>query len=359
MNYRTAKILAETNYDTAQTKTFDINISDVISRIILAWRVTKGQNGMAAPVCNDISKIELVDGSEVLHSLNGGENQALCIYDRKCPTMNHGQHINASSEYSTYGLDFGRFLFDPVLALDPKLFKNLQLKVTFNFAIADTLSSSGNLEIWAECFDGKVVTPIGMLVAKEHYDWSIAAAGAYEYIDLPTDRVLRKLLIQGYRLAYEPWYQVLEARLDEDNEKRIPFDWDLEDYSRVMKGIWTPVTEGFQATITTDSPYYVTPTDYWVELVTMPSNTDYYARGSAAEHRGGYFVLDGVGGACEISGLVRGYLPNHCYEFPFGDQKDMDDWYDVTKLGSLRLRLKSGSGTSGNGRVVLQSLRKY
>ncbi|KKL88030.1 hypothetical protein LCGC14_1928740, partial [marine sediment metagenome] len=57
----------------------------------------------------------------------------------------------------------------------------------------------------------------------------------------------------------------------------------------------------------------------------------------------------------------RGWLPNHCVQFPFGKPDDLNDWYDVTKLGSLRLRLKGGSGGSSNGTgaVVLQQFRRY
>ncbi|KKK87598.1 hypothetical protein LCGC14_2751610, partial [marine sediment metagenome] len=102
------------------------------------------------------TKIELIDGSDVLHSLDGGQNQALCIFDRKCPTMNHGQYINANSQRSLYGIDFGRFLFDKELALDPSRFRNLQLKVSYDSDISDDGVTSGSLEVWADLFDEKV-----------------------------------------------------------------------------------------------------------------------------------------------------------------------------------------------------------
>ena len=64
--------------------------------------------------------------------------------------------------------------------------------------------------------------------------------------------------------------------------------------------------------------------------------------------------------ATQFQALVMGYLPNHCVQFPFGDQDDPEDWYDVTQKGSVQLRLESGdAGTSGEGAVVLQQLRPY
>lgn len=360
MNYRITKLLAETNLSSAGTKTIDINVKDLISRIVIAWRIGAGAHGMDSYPHTDITKIELIDGSEVLHSLNGGENQALCIYDRKVPTMNHGQHMSGDSEYSVYGIDFGRFLHDPLYAFDPTKFVNPQLKITyvFNNCYASGVSS-GNLEVWAHAFDEKQIMPVGFLTAKEIKDFSISAAGVYDYVELPTDRVMRKLFIQGYRSAYEPWYQVIEARLNEDNDKRVPFDWDLEDYHRTMKGVNKPVEEQLIALIgVATKNYFVTPTDYWVSpmLTVRGGYGDLSAGGTS---RGGSVAITCAAGGGGVNAVVRGYLPNHVFEFPFGDQMDPDDWYDVTKVGSLELRLKTGTGTSGNIRTFVQQLRRY
>lgn len=359
MKYRTTKLLAEKSLSGSGTHTIDLLVDQPISRIIIAWRVSLSGDGMDSYAHKDITKIELVDGSDVLHSLNGGQNQALCIYDRKVPTMNHGQYVANNSAYTTFGIDFGRFLHDPVLALDPTRFRNLQLKISYNVAVMDTGNSTGYLEVWAELFDEKVISPVGFLMAKEHYSWSLTAAGAYEYIDLPTDYPLRKMLIQGYASGVEPWYQVIEARLDEDNEKRIPFDWDLEDYYRVMKGIWTPVEDVFYGVgdVAMTYYFYLTPTDYFTApLLTHIGEGQFSSVQAIAPGGKLRLYCDSTSNAI---GCVRGYLPNHCFEFAFGDPKDIEDWYDVTKLGSLRLRLKSGTATSGDVATVLQQLRRY
>lgn len=359
MNYRTAKLLAETNFTAAATKTIDINVSDVISRIIIAWRVTRAGNGMDSYPHADISKIELVDGSEVLHSLSGGENQAVCIYDRKATTMNHGQHVASNSEYSTYGIDFGRYLHDPDFAFDPKRFTNPQLKVTFNHAVCDTGASSGNLEVWADMFDEKTVNPIGFLSTRQIKDFTVATAGVYDYVDLPVDRTMRALFIQGYRKAFEPWYQVIEARLNEDTDKRIPLDWDLEDYHRVRKGWEHPIQEQLIGIAGTSSlTYYVTPTDFYViPLLTgiqydTTVQAEDYAKGGAAE-------IQAETDSTTVLGLVHGWLPNHMFHFPFGDPMDPADWYDLSNVGSLELRVKTGTGTSGNIRTSVQQVKLY
>ncbi|KKN29001.1 hypothetical protein LCGC14_0848670 [marine sediment metagenome] len=360
MNYRNAVLLAATDVGPAGTKEIPIRVKQPISRINIYWKVTASKHGMDSYCHRDMVKIELVDGSEVLHSLNGGQNQALCIYDRKVPTMIHGQFASGDSLASSYGIDFGRFLHDPLLALDPSRFDNLQLKITHNEALADTGASVNELRVWADIFDEKVISPMGFLMAKEHFSYTLSGTG-YEYVDLPRDHILRKLLVQGYLSAFEPWYTIGEARLDEDNEKRIPFDWDIEIYHRLKKGMWLPVEdliEGLTGAAT--KTYYGTPTDYWAACKAGTRNHAITAN-IGTPSRGGKFTVTHASGSGGFIGSYRGWLPNHCVEFPFGDPKDLEDWYDVTKLGSLRLRLKGGSGGAGGGTgaVVLQQLRKY
>lgn len=359
MNYRTVKLLAESNYTAAGTKTIEINIKDPISRLIIAWRVTRVGEGMDSYPHADISKIELLDGSEVLHSLSGGENQAVCIYDRKGQTMNHGQHLAGNAEYSTYGIDFGRYRFDPMYAFDPARFRNPQLKITHSHLISDTGASSGNLEVWAELFDEKAITPVGFFSTRQIKDYSVSAAGVYDYIELPTDYPLRGLFIQGYAKGYEPWYQVIEARLSEDGDKRVPFDWNLERYHQVRKGWSDALEEQLVGKATTsDRVYYVTPTCF-LTMAVMSTMEDNGAIHAQSWCKGGKITIKSENINPWFWCNVRGYLPNHMFHFPFGDQMDPADWYDVPSLGSLELRVKTGANTSGNIRTTVQQVRTY
>jgi len=359
MNYRTATILAEKSLSGAGTETIPILVKDIISRILLTWRTAPSKHGMDSYMHRDITKIELVDGSDVLFGMNGGQCQALCIYDRKVQTMNYGQHMMGDSQLSNYGLDFGRFLYDTEMAFDPTKFSQPTLKVSYDVDVSDTGVTSGNLEVRAEIFDEKIVTPRGFLMSKEHNSRTPPATG-YWYVDLPTDHALRKLLIQGYQSAYEPWYQVTEAKLDEDNDKRTPFDWVLETYYRNMQGVWLPVEEfiiGLTGAASKD--YYVTPTDYWTQLI-LSSRNDAQIPYPGASCRGGKATITTASGGGGVMGIARGFLPNHCFEFPFGVQEDIGDWYDIRRVGSLRLRLKAGSaGAAGTVAVILQQLREY
>lgn len=359
MKYRTARILAEESLAASGTKTIDLNVAEPISRIDLRYKYTKGSDAMIAHPSKDISKIELVDGSDVLHSLSGYENQALCIYDRRVPTMCHGQHLTANSEEAQFGIDFGRFLWDPILAFLPSKFKNPQLKVTYDSDLSDASSTSPVLEVFGHLFDEKAVSPVGFLMSKEHYNAAAPANDSYKYVDLPTDYPIRQMILRAYEDAYAPWNCIEGVRLDEENMKRIPLDYLIEEYYRIMKGVWQAVEEQCIMSVTTSARlFYVTPTDYYATLAAQAvggAPTSY----PATWQPGGKFSMT-ADAQQSVMGFARGYLPNHCIQFPFGLQNELDDWYDVTKKGSIRLRVRGGSvGTSAEFQVVLQQLRKY
>lgn len=359
MNTRETDILAEKTISADGTETIDLDIADIISRLDITYRYTAATHTMSAPAYKCLSKIEIVDGSDVLFSLEGGQAQALNIYDRGVPTMSHGQHVNSLTEFQTYGIDFGRWLWDEVLAFDATKFSNPQLKVTIDMDAGSAGVTSGYLRVRGNLFDEKKVTPTGFLMSKEHYSYTPASSGAYEYVELPQDYTIKRMMVQPYLTDYEPWYVISEVKLDENNEGKIPFDVEVEDYVRRRKGVDPAVEEALDVRgVTGGYTFYTTPTSYYANVsLPVAQNVTAYLDGVP---RAGKLVIKSSSGTCNITGTVRGELPNHCINFPFGDQNAIGDWYDTTKLSKARLRLKSSSGYSGSDvAVVLQQYRPY
>lgn len=360
MNYRTVQILAPETITTPATKTIELKIEQPLSRIEIYWQITKKNtdgNSIAHNVA-DLTRIELVDGSDVLFSLTGYEAQALNLYDRKVPTMSHGQHLVESSEALVVGIDFGRYLWDELLALDTARFRNPQLKISYTLTSSDEDAEAAELEVVGYVFDEKVISPMGFLMSKEVVSQANPADNLYKYIDLPTDYPVRKLILRAEEDDKSPWDCIEGFRLDEDNQKRVPLDWNTERYYRMMKGMWQRLEETILVRIPLGGcTQYVTPTDYFLDLHLWAISAgmgDIYCEVAT----GGKLELDSaVQGT--IQGGVSGYLPHHCFEFPFGKQDVIEDWYDVTKLGSLRARVRGGSaGITGTHQIVLQQLRR-
>ncbi len=360
MKYRIGLIQAAKDMGASGTEVFDIKFKAPISRIEMTFKTTKVLSEMTAPGPANIPKLELVDGSTPLHSLTGYINQALAYYSRGNVSMEHGQHIATMSELDIYAIDFGRFLNDPLLAFDPRKFSNPQLKVQWNEALADTSVSVNSLEIWAHLFDEKQINPVGFLSAREIWSSAFGVANAYSEVAIPEGEIIRQILVRGYRDGYEPWYQVDQAKLDENVDERIPFDFtDLEMYSRRMKGTWPKIMTPFQAGVyTTARIFYIPQTDFWASLTGLPVASASAMYTDGASLKGGKASLISAADRQQI-GMARGYLPWHTFQFPMGKLDDNTDWYDPNgKKPRLRLRA-STSGASGTGTVAIETIHKY
>lgn len=360
MNYRTANLLASEDVGASGTKVIDIDVSQPISQIDITFKTTKASQGQSAGSPANITRIELVDGSNRLVTLTGYEAQALAYYNRPGIVCDHGQHVSTLSEFDTYPLMFGRRLWDDQLAFDPARFVNPQLRITYDEDVSDTSVSANAMEIIAHIFDEKVISPVGFLSAIEHYDYTLGANNSFETIELPQDRPFRQILVRAFQEGYEPWYSIDEARFDEGTLNKIPWEYtDLEAFYRRMKSHWPLIVQQvITAPGTSGSNYYIPVTDYNVaaSFIGMGGTTEaYYTNASA---RGGYMALTNSV-AVNMAMIVAGYLPWHCYQFPMGLQDNIDDWYDPAgKKPRLRLRASTGA-TSSTGQVVLEELYRY
>lgn len=361
MKYRLASIQAEYALSTTTTEVIPINIQDPISRIEILWKPTLYSSAMLAALAVGISKIELVDGSDALHSLNGRQNQALCIYDRRVPTMNSGVLSGGTQAFCGLGIDFGRFLYDPMLAFDPTKFRNPQLKITHDITLVDAGATVHTLEVFAHVFDEKVISPIGFLSATEHVSYIAATAAAKKDLDLPVDLVLRQLIIRGWHTGVDPKTVVAHLELIEDGGKRVPIDVEIDDYIERMKGVWPRVVDGVSDYVDNGGTYYkyVTPTDHWVSVTALPVGINTVTQ-LAAGAQGGYVQWQNVN-TCWNTGLASGYLPHHCIQFPFGNPQDLDDWFDAPSLNSLKARTTAGTNVGAGSQIelIIQQLRRY
>ena len=72
---------------------------------------------------------------------------------------------------------------------------------------------------------------------------------------------------------------------------------------------------------------------------------------------GGVLTID-----CEsvnnVNGIASGFAPHAVLCIPFGNQDDIDDWYEVSGIGSLKADITDGQSTT-TSRIFAQQLRRY
>jgi hypothetical protein len=348
-------MLSRKDVTTAGVEPIDIKLVDVISRIQIRFEgINNGHTPTAHPA-KQVSKIELVDGSDVLMSLTGMEAEALSFYETHRSRPYEIDYRDDMFTEQIFDLNFGRWLFDPQLAFDPNRFTNPQLKITHNKASGGSSPDAGYLTVWADIFDEKRVSPLGWLMAKEHYTYT-PTASSYKDIDLPDDYILKRMLIQSLHAPNTFTNNIDEIRIDEENLKKVPLDLDMFIYMSSVMNVM-PLYEEIIAVYTANGnkTVYVTPGEYPAYIPNVYSGTAAYVN---AERGGGEQVLTST--AVSMSrGLVKGYMPHGCLPIEFGDQWDMSDWYDITRIKNLNLRLHHPSSVGGDVNIVLQQLRRY
>lgn len=357
MNYRHATILAESDLGSADTKTIDDFGVDPISRITIAFRPVGGSNSAVAHPAASISKIELVDGSDVLFSLTGYQVQALNIMRAKKPHPQVVHFFTGGTPQVPFHIDFGRDLWDEQLAFVPTNFKNPQLKITHDETAWDASCGSHGLSVHAHVFDQKMISPRGFLMYKEVKAYT-PVNGANEYTNLPTDFPHRALFIQGFCSGGGMRAIVREVRLDEDNDKRVLIDGDVDLLRNYLDEFWGDAVDTIIATVAaTSTTLYCTPHNHCT-VVGMVDQADKAFGGK--DLSGGKFWVE-----AEASGLgnitVRGKNPHGVMGIPFGRQDVIEDWFDVSKVGKLRLRIIGGPNSSASytNRIICEQLRSY
>jgi len=171
---------------------------------------------------------------------------------------------------------------------------------------------------------------------------------------------MRKLLVRAFLTSKSFESEIDEIKLSEDNDKRVPFDVSIEPYIREMCGTLPPLHEHFQLRAQTVATYFHIIPTYWPMIYGMSQASEDWRRDSAAyEGEKQSMVADAAMGA-PFMGYATGYVPHQTLSFPFGLQQEIADWYDVTKVGSLRARLHGKSGASASVVTLFaQQLRNY
>jgi hypothetical protein len=356
-------ILAAEDLGPSGTKVINLDIPKKISRLTIRFNATKTLTSDSAGPPGNIPRIEIVDGSTVLHSLTGYESQALGYYNRPPGTVfDIGLHINTLPTVDFFPIDFGRYLWDEQLAFDPTRFQNPQIKITWDENIGDTGTSVNACEVWADIFDEKEISPLGFLMAIEHYAYTQGADDSYEQFSLPEDRPIRQILLRAFLDAHEPYYNAHEVRFDEGTLDKIVFEeTSLEYYFYRMMGTWPRIITDLQCDVAAaDRTFYLPQSNYGATAYgTFHDITSAIFRDDGVwPMPGGKFVVIATAGS-QFIGQASGYLPWSTFQFPMGKQDVIDDWYDpANKKPRMRIRAGTG-GATVTSQIVLEELYKY
>jgi len=361
MLYRLATLLARTAIASDYTEDIDIDVKDPISQIIVRYDCENGSVTQANGYPSEcVTKIELIDGSDVLFSLSGVEAQAVDFYHNQREPANIVRYLTDNYSYMIIALNFGRFLYDPEIALDPARFSNLKLRISMTRASGGAVSTAGRLTVHAHLFDKKTISPIGFLMHKEIKNYTLGDA-SHEYTDLPLDYPYRKLFIRAQYDSQAMDEQIANIKLSEDVDKVVPINQSMASLIGVLCSQTKPYREAIIGpTDTVARTFYCNPT-YRVTFTAAPARVAAIANPPCFwDGDGGYFRAISAATVGNWYAHAEGWLPQATLEIPFGLQGDIADWYDVSGIGNLKLDITSeATPQSGGCQIILQQLRRY
>jgi len=359
MKYRFVELLGLTTLANGAITTIDLDMSDPISELILDLRVTHGPGADSTEHnIKCFSKIEIIDGSDVLFSLDGAEMQALDIYHSGIHPRGGWFHYLQMESDAQVAISFGRYLWDEILALDPTKFGNPQLKITFNTALGGRGVTAGKISVLAAMFDEKLISPTGFLMTKEIKQWTSVAA-AHVYTDLPLDFPYRKLLLQSRLADYPPHWCFGNIKLATDQDKKVIVNGEFRDLlfsicrenAYISESITGPGVAGALVTLS------CTPTMDVKGVVDQWKNDQQGCDIASYESGGGTFQYWSEQ-SYNVVGILRGWAPHGTIAIPFGKQDVIEDWEDFSVVGNLKLDITDGISDSTT-KVFIQQYRTY
>jgi hypothetical protein len=348
MDKRLYTLLARTAYTADKTEVIDLDVKAPLSALIILLEGINSQATMTAHPVAMLTKVEIVDGSEVIHSLDGYELEAINRYDRmmKAPA-NYNYYLNGGTFQRTLVINFGRMLWDMELGFKPENFNNPQLRITLSYAGGGNAPSTAYLTVYAAMFDKLLPSFKGYLMSKEIKKYTMASS-THEYTDLPTDYEYSDIFFRAALAGTEPNQCITNIKLSEDRDSGIPFDHAAQEIERTINEVYGDMTEHvYFATATSKRYIYCTPTTRvagWAEIWAAAG-----AAGTPAIYNGDggrLDIIDGTAGA-NSQVLIKGHIPHSVYRLPVADLKDMTSYYNPTGFRSLRLDVTGAAASTG------------
>lgn len=375
MRLRKSYIVEDQVLDAAGTIIKDLDFSDPITSIMIGVTGKKHDNENINPLLSrNISKVEVVDGTDVLFSMNMELAQALQVYTTRRMVFNSMLQGTYAQNLSLVKIPFGRDDSDNEWALDPTKFDNPQIKVTYAFTEGAGYWKDNEQKITiAVLLQEEIETrPSHLLMAKEFYSWTKATSGD-ETIDMDRTYPYR-MLMWNIKDSTTPIYNELnKIKISCDMDKFIPVNErgeDLANENANWTGILfqqdTVIGDGVDEDKNAFCPFawnWGATIESWNFgancKVKRPYSGYITVRGAGAAHASAVAADEALAAGQRAIVTSRGYEPNFTEHLRFGSLKDPGEFLDPKDFKSMRLIFTQGGSDEKVSRVVAQQLRAY
>lgn len=368
MRNRSVYLVEDEVLDASGTRIFNLDFSNPLLALFITVEGKKYDNSDTRNpiIAREVSKIEVVDGSDVLFSMNMEEAMAMQLYSGgKQPFMSYSNNSISGRCRATAKLAFGRDDSDQEWMLDCKRFINPQLKVTYAFTEGAGYWTDNyqKLTVHALVCENPIREAMGFLMGKQIYTWAKATSGD-ETIDMPRDYPYRLLLIRVKDSGTPTYAEISKIKLSCDIDRFVPINITTQDlffenavrYGLLIQQMET-IGDGSDEDIVAHCPF----ANNWGACI------ESWNLGEGAVIKrpySGYCTVakdkDTALSASQRAIVThRGYEYHWCEPLPFGNLRDAEEFFDPTPFQTVRLILTQGQTDACSSAVVLQQVRPY
>lgn len=336
---------------TSGTKTYNLDYDDPITQLDLYFEATNDAAGNTKnPFEVGISKIEIVDGGEVLWDLPGEVALAAYCHDNEGMPYTEVEEVNSASVRQQIPIRFGLKLYDPVYAFDPRKHKNPQLRFTFDEATVNTPGTDGySTDTWTFTLGVRLMedapAPKGFLSYRTVETFASVGSGARR-VEMPVDKTIRYLICRAYDYNVALYTSITHHKLSMNGGKFVPFDLPARDFINRMCETFKPITRRMNALVTsgelTETFIGVPHHGYAVHnLEDLLCSANFYIQGTVLIYRTHRTVGATDAGPCQVSNT--GWAMHDTLIYPFGDRMNPAQWLVPDREGKLDYYVTDGA----------------
>lgn len=352
MKIRDVYLAKSQSLNDSDTVNIDLTKSLKILKIRVQYTNTNGATSNTVGRLNGmVSKLAVVDGSSVIHSLSMREEQArnARMYG-KMPYQKLSQ-AGGASVIEEAVIDFRRFEGDTAFYLDTSEFTNPQLQLTHSFTVSGTagfVTGDGKLSVIATVIDSGAPSQAGYIMAKEINSFATAASGD-EAIDLPLDFPIAEIMVQAAVDGDAADNFFSNFKLTQDTDAFIPIDMAYDDllYANLEKfgkfAQLQDVLNGTSGTLKGDL-YFATEGDLTQSGATAKGTITVVTANEST-----YAATTGETGT--VTSRLAGSAPHGTAFYTFGDGQDSQQIFSPQGVGKFQLKLTQAA-TGATAKVV-------
>lgn len=367
MKYRQMELYHEQALDDTGTKIIDLKFKDPLSALGLQFAgVNGGSHNKSNWMSDVVTKIEIVDGSDVLVSLSLKQAQALQGYQtKKTPYINFEENASKDGKDECI-IHFGRHLWDPDYYLDLTKFDNPQLKITTDEDVIRAMGATGwltgsfKVSVTFFIIEEGAAESKGFIMQKETFNFTSSTSGD-EPVTMPLDYPWIGLMLNSTIKQSDCHELISKVKLSCDSDKFIPLHQYTKHYQEQNENMYPPFDMRcilFRKNAEEPQfPIYYNPR---VNMLAGAANR-MLASGWIWSGNMNLMVRNDAGAPVTTemqiwTHITGGSLHNSIY-FPFGILEDPESYFPSGDWNDITLFLTQAA--AGAVKVCLQQLRSY